>query len=50
MSSDKDDGYDDENETKNEDDDETVSQNEMIKKTNDILDEIIDKSNDLIIK
>ena len=41
MSSDKDD-YGDEN--KNENDDETISQNEIIKELNDVLDKIIDKS------
>ena len=46
MSSDKDDDYDDENknENENEDDDRIMSQNKIIKKTNDVLDEIIDKS------
>ena len=46
MSSDKDDDYDDENknENENEDDDETMSQNEIIKETNNLLDEIINKS------
>ena len=42
MSSDKDDDYYDENE--NENDDETMSQNKITKETNDLLDEIIDKS------
>ena len=41
MSSDKDD-YGDEN--KNENDDEPMSQNEIIKELNDVLDKIIDKS------
>ena len=40
MSSDKDDDYYDENEY----DDETMSQNKITKETNDLLDEIIDKS------
>ena len=40
MSSDKDDDYYDENEN----DDETMSQNKITKETNDLLDEIIDKS------
>ena len=46
MSSDKDDDYDDENknENENEDDDRIMSQNKIIKKTNYVLDEIIDKS------
>ena len=46
MSSDKEDDYDNENknENENEDDDKTMSQNEIIKETNDILDKIIDKS------
>ena len=33
-----------ENVNENEDDDKTMSQNKIIKKTNDVLDEIIDKS------
>ena len=47
MSLDKDDDCDDENKNENEnedDDDEKMSQNEIIKETNDILDEIIEKS------
>ena len=35
---------DEDNENENEDDDKTMSQNKIIKKTNDVLDEIIDKS------
>ena len=42
MSSDKDD-YGNENKNEN-DDDETMSQNEIIKELNDVLDKIIDKS------